>query len=123
MKPLTLFLFFSFLFFSPQAASTPEGQNDHKRNQLRELASLNGTLRDDENQLCQNCGEKGESPPRARARDKCSLDGVENADIRCAQVTESLNARRRGISRPTSSAGNAGEVSPLYDFPTFGTYL
>ena len=38
----------------------PEGQNDHKRNQLRELASLNGTLRDDENQLCQNCGEKGE---------------------------------------------------------------
>lgn len=41
------------------AASTPEGQNDHKRNQLRELASLNGTLRDDENQLCQNCGEKG----------------------------------------------------------------
>ena len=49
-----------FLLHAPQAASTPEGQNDHKRNQLRELASLNGTLRDDENQLCQNCGEKGE---------------------------------------------------------------
>ncbi|WFD29846.1 hypothetical protein MSPP1_000860 [Malassezia sp. CBS 17886] len=41
------------------AASTPETQNDHKRNQLRELAVLNGTLRDDENQVCQNCGEKG----------------------------------------------------------------
>jgi len=41
------------------AASTPEGQNDHKRNQLRELAALNGTLRDDENQLCQNCGNVG----------------------------------------------------------------
>ncbi|KAL5526670.1 hypothetical protein ACEPAF_8395 [Sanghuangporus sanghuang] len=41
------------------AASTPEGQNDHKRNQLRELAALNGTLRDDENQICQNCGEVG----------------------------------------------------------------
>lgn len=37
----------------PQAASVPEGQNDHKRNQLRELAALNGTLRDDENQVCQ----------------------------------------------------------------------
>jgi splicing factor 1 len=36
-----------------QAASVPEGQNDHKRNQLRELAQLNGTLRDDENQVCQ----------------------------------------------------------------------
>ncbi|KAF8339691.1 uncharacterized protein EI90DRAFT_3241746, partial [Cantharellus anzutake] len=41
------------------AASTPEGQNDHKRNQLRELAALNGTLRDDENQICQNCGNRG----------------------------------------------------------------
>ncbi|KAG5645554.1 hypothetical protein DXG03_005829 [Asterophora parasitica] len=42
-----------------RAASTPEGQNDHKRNQLRELAALNGTLRDDENQICQNCGGVG----------------------------------------------------------------
>ncbi|CAK5268623.1 unnamed protein product [Mycena citricolor] len=41
------------------AASTPEGQNDHKRNQLRELAALNGTLRDDENQVCKNCGGVG----------------------------------------------------------------
>lgn len=52
------------------AASTPEGQNDHKRSQLRELASLNGTLRDDENQLCQNCGEKGHRKyecPQARS--------------------------------------------------------
>ncbi|EPY49923.1 zinc finger protein Bpb1 [Schizosaccharomyces cryophilus OY26] len=41
------------------AASTPEGQNDLKRNQLRQLATLNGTLRDDENQVCQNCGNVG----------------------------------------------------------------
>jgi splicing factor 1 len=37
------------------AASIPEGQNELKRNQLRELAALNGTLRDDENQACGNC--------------------------------------------------------------------
>ncbi|KAL9094595.1 MAG: hypothetical protein Q9165_003154 [Trypethelium subeluteriae] len=41
------------------ATSIPEGQNELKRNQLRELAALNGTLRDDENQACQNCGEIG----------------------------------------------------------------
>ncbi|WPH01359.1 Branchpoint-bridging [Acrodontium crateriforme] len=41
------------------AASIPEGENELKRNQLRELAALNGTLRDDENQACQNCGEIG----------------------------------------------------------------
>ena len=43
------------LFNQFQAASIPEGQNELKRNQLRELAALNGTLRDDENQACQNC--------------------------------------------------------------------
>ncbi|BFZ55864.1 hypothetical protein PYCC9005_002905 [Savitreella phatthalungensis] len=41
------------------AASTPEAQNEHKRKQLRDLAILNGTLRDDENQICQNCGQLG----------------------------------------------------------------
>ncbi|EFX01446.1 zinc knuckle transcription factor splicing factor msl5 [Grosmannia clavigera kw1407] len=41
------------------AASIPEGQNELKRKQLRELATLNGTLRDDENQACQNCGQIG----------------------------------------------------------------
>jgi splicing factor 1 len=43
------------------AASTPEEQNIHKRQQLRELAALNGTLRDDEKYLCMNCGEQGHS--------------------------------------------------------------
>ncbi|KAI8096279.1 uncharacterized protein BX664DRAFT_323531 [Halteromyces radiatus] len=41
------------------SASTPEGQNELKRTQLRELAALNGTLRDDENQTCLNCGATG----------------------------------------------------------------
>jgi splicing factor 1 len=59
------------------AASTPEGQNDHKRSQLRELASLNGTLRDDENQLCQNCGEKG------HRKFECPSQRVYNAGVIC----------------------------------------
>ncbi|ORX63124.1 hypothetical protein DM01DRAFT_1314897 [Hesseltinella vesiculosa] len=41
------------------SASTPEGQNELKRNQLRELAALNGTLRDDEAMTCLNCGAVG----------------------------------------------------------------
>ncbi|CEJ03890.1 hypothetical protein RMCBS344292_17865 [Rhizopus microsporus] len=39
--------------------SVKEGQNELKRNQLRELAALNGTLRDDEAQTCLNCGASG----------------------------------------------------------------
>ncbi|ORX81576.1 hypothetical protein K493DRAFT_241681, partial [Basidiobolus meristosporus CBS 931.73] len=41
------------------SSSVPEGQNELKRQQLRELAALNGTLRDDENQTCTNCGAVG----------------------------------------------------------------
>ncbi|KAJ1503772.1 hypothetical protein HMI54_000557 [Coelomomyces lativittatus] len=41
------------------ASTVPEAQNELKRKQLRDLAALNGTLRDDENQICQNCGAVG----------------------------------------------------------------
>jgi splicing factor 1 len=42
-----------------QAASVPEGQNELKRQQLVELARLNGTIRDEENKICSNCGGAG----------------------------------------------------------------
>jgi len=41
------------------AASVPEEHNELKRQQLRALAALNGTLRDDETQICSNCGATG----------------------------------------------------------------
>lgn len=40
------------------AVTSPEGQNDLKRGQLRELAELNGTLREDD-RPCTVCGLKG----------------------------------------------------------------
>ena len=42
-----------------EACSTPESQLELKRNQLRELAYLNGTLRDEMEIICQSCGESG----------------------------------------------------------------
>lgn len=41
-----------------KAVTSPEGQNDLKRNQLRDLAELNGTLREDTSP-CSICGLKG----------------------------------------------------------------
>lgn len=41
------------------AASTPESQNTQKIQQLRELAAICGTLRDDEAAVCINCGGAG----------------------------------------------------------------
>ncbi|XP_037071312.1 splicing factor 1-like [Pollicipes pollicipes] len=39
-----------------QGVEVPEDQNDLRRNQLRELALLNGTLREQEGPRCSNCG-------------------------------------------------------------------
>ncbi|XP_046434761.1 splicing factor 1 isoform X2 [Neodiprion pinetum] len=39
-----------------QGVEVPEGQNDLRRNQLRELALLNGTLRENDGPRCTNCG-------------------------------------------------------------------
>lgn len=41
------------------AASTPEEENDLKRQQLRQLAIINGTLRDGDDMVCGNCGQPG----------------------------------------------------------------
>lgn len=41
------------------AASMPEEANELKRIQLRELALLNGTLRDEDAIICSNCGQAG----------------------------------------------------------------
>jgi len=39
-----------------EAVDVPEGQNDLRRHQLRELALLNGTLREGDGPRCSNCG-------------------------------------------------------------------
>ncbi|XP_052873280.1 splicing factor 1-like [Anopheles cruzii] len=39
-----------------QGIELPEGHNDLRRTQLRELAQLNGTLRETDGQRCNNCG-------------------------------------------------------------------
>ena len=39
-----------------QGIEIPENQNDLRRNQLRELALLNGTLRENDGPKCNNCG-------------------------------------------------------------------
>ncbi|QPG77223.1 hypothetical protein FOA43_004630 [Brettanomyces nanus] len=44
-----------------KAVFSGPGQNDLKRNQMKELAVLNGTLRDESEHLCGLCGERGHS--------------------------------------------------------------
>ena len=77
------------------AASVPESQNERKINQLRDIAIINGTLRDDEGQQCQNCGEYG------HRKYNCPNKEAFNANIKCRQCGQSghiqrdCNARQR----------------------------
>ncbi|KAL9935401.1 hypothetical protein V8E36_005749 [Tilletia maclaganii] len=93
------------------AASTPESNNDHKRNQLRELAALNGTLRDDENQICQNCGEKG------HRKFECPKERNWTANIIChrcggqGHLARDCNAGRGGP--PNGFGGGSGGRPPF----------
>ncbi|EIW84227.1 hypothetical protein CONPUDRAFT_80638 [Coniophora puteana RWD-64-598 SS2] len=100
------------------AASTPEGQNDHKRNQLRELAALNGTLRDDENQICQNCGGLGHRKydcPEQRnftANIICRVCGSAGHMARDCTVRDP-NAALGGPSPPMNKGGFDSEYASL----------
>ncbi|CAH7669585.1 hypothetical protein BY996DRAFT_6430879 [Phakopsora pachyrhizi] len=95
------------------ACSVPESQNEQKLNQLRELAQLNGTFRDFENQVCQNCGNPGHRKydcPEQRnfsAGIICRICGGAGHMARdCTQ--------RRGFNGNTSGAGVAQAFDSEY---------
>ncbi|KAI0015104.1 hypothetical protein F4780DRAFT_765535 [Xylariomycetidae sp. FL0641] len=97
------------------AASIPEGQNELKRNQLRELAALNGTLRDDENQACQNCGQIGHrkydcpDKPNFTANIICRVCGNAGHMARdCPDRQKGANWRNDGPPRGAGRIGGGG---------------
>ncbi|KAJ3867396.1 MAG: hypothetical protein NXY57DRAFT_885544 [Lentinula lateritia] len=101
------------------AASTPEGQNEHKRNQLRQLAALNGTLRDDENQICQNCGGVGHRKydcPEQRnftANIICRVCGSAGHMARDCTVNKDPNAPPPPPTPPVGRGGFDSEYAKL----------
>jgi splicing factor 1 len=95
--------------FSSQAASTPDEQNDHKRNQLRELAMLNGTLRDDENQPCQNCGKLG------HRKYDCPEQRNFTASIVCRNCGNMGHMARDCIAHRKGGAAGGPATTPAFD--------
>ncbi|KAL2759186.1 hypothetical protein ACRALDRAFT_2041159 [Sodiomyces alcalophilus JCM 7366] len=94
------------------AASIPEGQNELKRNQLRELAALNGTLRDDENQACQNCGQIGHRKYDCPERQNYTASIICRVCGNAGHMARDCPDRQRGASwrndGPARSAGRIG---------------
>lgn len=93
-----------------QAASTPENQNELKRNQLRELAALNGTLRDDENQACQNCGKIGHRKYDCPEKQNYTASIICRVCGNAGHMARDCPDRQRGASWRNDSARPAGRV-------------
>lgn len=90
--------------------ATPEDQNVHKREQLRQLASINGTFRDDEHQTSLNCGQLGHRqyscpepqeacggcymPPLSQQRPHCTGLPAEEGNGQHATMATGQNHRR-----------------------------
>lgn len=100
-----------------RAVTSPEGQNDLKRGQLRELAELNGTLRED-NRPCPICGLQGHKKYECPNMEtfahkvicmKCGQHG--HATIDCRLTTQGQPAQEPRFSR-YAGGGNAGYAPP-----------
>ncbi|OHE91792.1 zinc knuckle [Colletotrichum orchidophilum] len=95
------------------AASIPEGQNELKRNQLRELAALNGTLRDDENQACQNCGQIGHRKYDCPERQNYTASIICRVCGNAGHMARDCPDRQKGASWRNDGAGRAGDAGRI----------
>ncbi|CAN0476269.1 unnamed protein product, partial [Ectocarpus sp. 12 AP-2014] len=83
-------------------------QNEHKQKQLRELALINGTLREED--YCNICGEKGhrqfECPKRAQTRSA-------TVEVRCALCGDTSHPTRDCLLHKSKAQGQPGHEASL----------
>ncbi|CAR27763.1 hypothetical protein ZYGR_0N02490 [Zygosaccharomyces rouxii] len=108
-----------------KAVTSPEGQNDLKRGQLRELAELNGILRED-NRPCPICGLQGhkryECPNMETFAQKvicrrCGQPGHVTIDC-TAQLPPHGDSRQSRYDSFRDSSRQAPRFNTTYDSPT-----
>jgi len=86
-------------------------KNVHKQNQLRELALLNGTLKEDE--YCQVCGEKGHRAFECPKRFSMNKTKV---TVRCAICGDTSHPTRDCTQKPTEQKDEAQMDSDYMSF-------
>ena len=89
------------------------GENDFKRNQLTELAILNGTLREESEHICSLCGEKGHT--RHDCPNKRKMDYVNTLVCsKCGNVGHLAKDCRLSFGRYATDA-NTGAARTIMD--------
>lgn len=85
-------------------------KNIHKQNQLRELALLNGTLKDEE--WCITCGEKGHKNYECPKRFALSSKSAATLQIKCAICGDTSHPTRDCRMKPSAAAeeGMANQI-------------
>jgi splicing factor 1 len=83
-------------------------KNVHKQNQLRELALLNGTLKEDE--FCQICAEKGHRSFECPKRFSMRKSGIQ---VKCAICGDTSHPTRDCTQKPAEQA-NQKEMDSAY---------
>jgi splicing factor 1 len=85
-------------------------KNVHKQQQLRELALLNGTLKEDE--YCQICAEKGHRSFECPRR--FALSKQQNLAVKCAICGDTSHPTRDCTQKPTLDSKNQQELDSDY---------
>lgn len=90
-----------------QGVEVPEGQNDLRRNQLRELALLNGTLREGDAPRCTNCGATDHKAWQCQDKDNVTNAIVCTVCGGVGHIANDCRQKRPGAGGPGQFSNNA----------------
>ncbi|KFB52233.1 AGAP000049-PA-like protein [Anopheles sinensis] len=89
-----------------QGIEVPEGHNDLRRMQLRELAQLNGTLRETDGPRCNNCGSNEHKSWLCPDKPNITNNIVCSACGGTGHIARDCRSKRPGHGGPPGSTGN-----------------
>ena len=89
-----------------QGIEVPEGHNDLRRMQLRELAQLNGTLRETDCQRCTNCGSTDHKSWLCPDKPNVTNNIVCSACGGAGHIAKDCKSKRPGMSMGSPNGNN-----------------
>ncbi|GBP47432.1 Splicing factor 1 [Eumeta japonica] len=97
-----------------QGVEVPEGQNDLRRMQLRELAQLNGTLRENDGPRCANCGATDHKTWLCPDKPNVTNNIVCSSCGGAGHIARDCRAKRPGQGGPPTLGANKAKIDEEY---------